>query len=373
MVIKTKKAIVASISANNSTPSFDHKKYWSYKRIGSKKDPRYLLDGKEVKNATLKKRIKSIYVPPAYKNVIVAKSEANPIQIIGTDVKGRRQYLYSSKHIKKQSEEKYKNILNLGQIINTLESDNDNEIKRVYSVLSKTPAKLSRPDDYMPIIVYMLRKYHFRIGNEKYADDNNSYGITTLCKNHIKFTGDGCKFSISFIGKKGVENSVSDDNKYFCGILRSLSKLAEGRDGYLFHYPSISNSVGTSTDAKDTIVSPDQVQKYLTERYKTEVTPKMFRTWYANYHLLEYLRGRYKSGDITDKTTIKDLQKILKGCCEYVSDKLNNTPGISKKSYIDNKIFTVILKNPVSYVKHIPADPQGIHRYLYKSIKKIRE
>ena len=375
----TSKKISANSANSANQPSIDTKKYWTYKRVGSKKAPEFLLDGKKIRNVTLKSRLKSIYIPPAYKNVVIAKSPNNPIQVMGTDIKGRRQYLYSSKHIKKQAEQKYKNVLSLGSIIIKLEEDNDKDIRHIAQILHSSPDKFKKPTDFMPIVIYMLRKYHFRIGNEKYTDDNNSYGITTLCKNHIKFTPNSSKFAIEFAGKKGVENSVEDDNKYMYAILKKLAGLAKGKDGYIFNY--VVENTGS-----DTIITPEQVQQYLNDRYvcsggdssgnssgKCDITPKMFRTWYANFHLLTYLRNEYKAGRLSSKITLKDLKQVIKSCCEYVSDKLNNTPSISKKSYIDNKIFDVILKDPVKYVKHIPEDNAGLHRYLYKTIKQMRD
>ena len=160
MVILTNSKKLANNSANNanrgqnsanSTNSINHTKYWTLKKIGPKKNPEFLLDGKKVRNITLKTRIKSIYIPPAYKDVAIAKSPNNPIQVMGTDIKGRRQYLYSSKHIKRQEEQKYKNVLSLGNIIIKLEEDNNKDIRHLAHILQSTPNKFNKPADFMPI------------------------------------------------------------------------------------------------------------------------------------------------------------------------------------------------------------------------------
>ena len=98
----------------------------------------------------------------------------------------------------------------------------------------------------------------------------------------------------------------------------------------------------------------------------------MFRTWYGNYHLLVCLRNLFNAGKL--KTRLKQYEKneIIKECSEHVSSKLNNTPTVSKQSYIDNKILELVMKNPYRFASNIPNDSEGQHKYLYKIIMKLR-
>ena len=102
----------------------------------------------------------------------------------------------------------------------------------------------------------------------------------------------------------------------------------------------------------------------------------MFRTWYGNKHLLECLRDMFNAGELTGKNQHKmnmsERQYIIKKCSEYVSSKLNNTPSVSKTSYIDNKILELVLRNPYRFAKTIPDDNNAQHNFLYKIILRLR-
>ena len=102
----------------------------------------------------------------------------------------------------------------------------------------------------------------------------------------------------------------------------------------------------------------------------------MFRTWYGNKHLLECLRNMYNTGKLIGKSRTKmnthEKNEIIKECSIYVSNKLNNTPTVSKQSYIDNKILDLVMRNPRYFATNIPDNSDEQHKYLYKIILKLR-
>mgnify|MGYP003767313333 CR=1 FL=1 len=98
-----------------------------------------------------------------------------------------------------------------------INNDNDKLIKDILSRCRLDSKKLKYPDDYFPIIIMLLLKYHFRIGSHKYEKENKSYGIITLLKNHIKLL-EGNKFCIEFVGKKGIINKIYDIDKNIYNI-----------------------------------------------------------------------------------------------------------------------------------------------------------
>jgi DNA topoisomerase-1 len=350
--------------------NFDHKHFWSYmkKPYGTmkviknnkiKKVPnyRYYLNQQLVEEPNLLNRLHSLYIPPAYTNVIIAKSPDYKVQAIGVDVKGRKQYIYHPKFIKRQLNKKYNNIVSLGDKIIKMEKD----VKSKLQDIVNKGTILDTPNDLYPIIVNMLLKYHFRIGSQKYENDNNSYGITTLCKNHIKLLGNN-KFCIEFTGKKGVQNKVEDTDSNMYNILNIL--LRESADNnHLFCY---------LRDGKQSIISSNQIKKYLKNTYGTYITPKMFRTWYANFHLLSYLKNINKNRPdlIGRQMTKKQINTLVKNSSKYVSDKLNNTPTISKKSYINPSILNKVLVNPSRFIDTIPNDKKNIHIFLKELMSK---
>ena len=342
----------------------------------------HLVNNKIATDTDLVSRLDSIYIPPNYKDLVVAKSANNKIQAIGTDNRGRRQYIYNRKYTKKRNDRKYDFILGLGRNIIQIEKDNELALK---ILSSKKYVNWSIPNDYIPIIIYMLKTYHFRIGNEKYTNDNNSYGITTLKKEHIILPSKGQKFTIEFIGKKGILNSFSDDNKLLINIFKTLIQNASS-DGYLFKY--------THEGVKH-FITPDIIHSFFQNKYKEEITPKMFRTWYGNLHMISYLRTLYNKQNANEKSILEsnnnnnnnnnnniilkprmsktEINKLVLKCSEHVSSKLNNTPTVSKQSYIDNKILDLVIKNPYRFASTIPNTISEQHKFLYNIILKLRQ
>ena len=384
---------------NTITPppetKFNARQFWSYKRLhpakttskstnrstnsstNSSTNPSNLtkklfheINGKIATDRTLTKRLDKLYIPPGYKDLIVAKSATNKIQIIGSDKKGRRQYIYNTSYTAKRNDRKYDDVIALGKKIIDIENDNQ---RALTGILTKNVSSLSLPDDYIPIIIYMLRKYHFRIGNERYADQNDSYGITTLQNRHIKFHSPS-RFTIEFIGKKGIVNSFTDDNITIANTLKLLMKRSPSCNDtnkaksnyYIFAYRS-------PTDNAQQIITPDHIQSFFQERYNSYITPKMFRTWYGNFHMLEHLRDLYNKQLIAKRMKTAEINSTIKSCSEYVSSKLNNTPSISRKSYIDNKVIELVMRNPYRVAEQIPDTKDEQHRFLYKLILKLRK
>ena len=362
--------------------NYNKRQFWSYKRLNelkkTKKDKTnttkktkkvfHIINNKVVTDTNIIERLDKLYIPPAYKDLVVAKSETNKIQVIGTDARGRRQYIYNPTYTKKRNTRKYVNVMDLGKSIIKIEKDNTTMLND----LSKKPySKWVLPEDYIPIVIYMLRTYNFRIGNECYANDNESYGITTLKKEHIKFLGtgksvDASKFKIEFVGKKGIINTYTDNNKQISNLLQILIKNASS-DGYLFKYDNKSN-----TQTEKQLITPEQIHNFFQDKYNAYITPKMFRTWYGNFHMLNYLNKIFKENKLKSKMLKTEIRDLVKSCSEHVSDKLNNTPTISKKSYIDNKILDLVIKNPYKFASSIPDSNEAQHIFLYKIIMKLR-
>ena len=394
---------------NISEANFNKRQFWTYKRLSEKTSKKnkniehksrnssnssnsskpktkkkfHIINNKVVTDKSLIERLEKIYIPPAYKDIIIAKSPKNKIQAIGTDIRGRRQYVYNQKFTKKRNDRKYDFIVPLGKKIIQIEKDNENSLN---TLASKPYNEWSLPNDYIPIIIYMLRTYHFRIGNEKYTNDNNSYGITTLKTEHIKFeknnktkntnttntntiantnTNTNTKITIEFIGKKGILNKITDKNPK-ANIVKILKLLIANAssDGFIFKYKY-----------EDTthFITPEHIQTFFQTKYNSVITPKMFRTWYGNYHMLEHLRDLYNKDKLKSKMTKAEVKNIILDCSEHVSSKLNNTPTVSKQSYIDNKILDLVIKNPYRFAGKIPDNPIEQHKFLYKIILQLRQ
>ena len=380
-----------NITKNTDLSNYNKRQFWSYKRLNelkkSKKEKNskasktiktinktkkvfHVINNKVVTDVNILKRLDSIYIPPAYKDLVVAKSESNKIQVIGTDNRGRRQYIYNPKYTKKRNSRKYSDVMDLGKSIIKIENDNNTMLndlnKKIYS-------KWQLPDDYIPIIIYMLRTYNFRIGNECYSNNNNSYGITTLKKQHIHFldknkNGSKNTFKIEFVGKKGIINTYTDNNKLISNLLQILIKNSSN-DGYIFKY---GNEKEKDKETKKQLITPEQIHNFFKDKYNAYITPKMFRTWYGNFHMLNYLNKLFKENKLKPKMLKSEVKELINNCSKHVSDKLNNTPTVSRKSYIDDKILNLVIKNPYKFASSIPNNNEDQHTFLYKIILKLR-
>ena len=354
-----KKQIVRKDTKKESKKGKARNKYfWSFRKETNKKNKtiKYYLDNELVSDKKKIDRLNKLYIPPAYADVIVSKSPNFKIQAIGIDTRGRKQYIYHPKSTQGQIEKKYSDIIHLGNKVLDIEKHNNHLINKISS---KGPSQLNLPRDYYPIITMLLIKYHFRIGSHKYEKDNNSFGIITLLKDHIKLLDDNSKYIIEFKGKKGVINKIEDNNKAVYNIFKMLKNQDNG-DKHIFC---------CNINGRKKLINPEDIKNYLYTKYNSNITPKMFRTWYANYYLLLYLKNlKKKEGMITNDMTKKRIKSLVKDSSIYVSSKLNNTPTISKKSYINPKILDIIIKNPNDFVNKIPYNKDKIHIFLQKII-----
>tara|TARA_B100001540_G_C15816997_1_gene648280 strand:- start:18193 stop:18960 length:768 start_codon:yes stop_codon:yes gene_type:complete len=245
-----------------------------------------------------------IKIPPAYKNVyIYPENKNNKILAYGYDDKNRKQVIYNPEYVKTQNEKKYKKIIKLNKIFKIILDD----INSIIDTNDKSDLK----NYEISIIIYLIINCGFRIGNEKYKCENNSFGITTLEYNHLIFNKN--KLTIDFIGKKGVRNVSECLNDKIINYLKSKKKNKDLNEK-VFKYTSL------------------DVNNYLKE-YNPKITSKDLRTWNANNMLLQFIK----------LPEIKKSKNPVKKAIEKVSEKLHNSYHICLKSYI-NPILVQKLK-----------------------------
>tara|TARA_B110000259_G_scaffold188396_1_gene247022 strand:- start:740 stop:1480 length:741 start_codon:yes stop_codon:yes gene_type:complete len=244
----------------------------------------------------------NIKIPPAYRNVyIYPEGKNNKILAYGYDSKNRKQVIYNPEYVKKQHEKKYKKILKLNKIFKNI-------IEDINKIIDSN--KYNHEYD-IAIVIYMIINCGFRIGNEKYKTENNSFGITTLLYKHLNFYKN--ELTIDFIGKKGVRN-ISKCLNY--NIIKYLKKKKYDSD-----------------DNKVFDITSNDVNIFL-KKYNEKITSKDLRTWNANNLLIEYMK----------LPEIKTAKNPVKKGIEKVASKLHNTYHICVKSYI-NPILIEKLKN----------------------------
>lgn len=289
----------------------------------------YKLSDLAVDKATIS-RIAALAIPPAWKHVHIAVSEKSKVQATGYDDKGRKQYIYSQAHTQKQEAAKFDRITTFASQLPKLRKHIEKDLKRRrFDKRKVVAAALS-----------LIDEGYFRVGNETYARENKSYGLTTLRSKHI--TVEGEKVIFDFNGKSGQQqHKVIRDGS----IARLVAKLDDMPGYELFRYYDNQGSLHN-------LISSD-VNQYLKDCIGGEYSAKDFRTWGGT------MLAALELAQVTRPDTPTARKKAITACVKKVSQKLGNTPAIAKASYIDPRIFSTY------------DSSDGINE-VYKTVNKMK-
>jgi DNA topoisomerase-1 len=262
-------------------------------------------DGHAVKDAATLTRIKSLVIPPAWADVWICMQPLGHLQATGRDARGRKQYRYHPRWRALRDESKYERMLSFG--------------KALPAIRCAVGAALKQPglprEKVLATIVYLLEATMMRIGNEEYARDNKSFGLTTLRERHVRL--DGSKVRFRFRGKSGVNHEVEVQDRRLANIIRRTLDLP-GQE--LFQYMDDEGNPHT--------VGSADVNEYLQAIAGEDYTAKDFRTWsgtvLAAVALLEY--EKFDSQAQARKNVVQAIESVAK--------KLGNTPTICRKCYV---------------------------------------
>jgi DNA topoisomerase-1 len=268
-------------------------------------------NGKQVSKKTIEPYLK-MYIAPAYDNVKINMNINAKVLAIGYDEKDRPQYIYNSRCVKSRGKNKFKKLIKFGKERSKIMKRIENDYK------SKTDNK----NKQIAMILKIIIDCNFRIGNDKYTKENNSFGVSTLQSKHIK-TNDG--ITIDFVGKKGVQNTCKIDNLKMKNNLKTKKKRYKNGEK-IFQYIK---------DGQSYTVNGEDVNIYL-----GEYTTKNFRTWSANTLLISHLLEN----------------NCLKDGIEYVAKKLHHTPSICKSNYIDPKLVDYYENNPEKFYEYFKGN-----------------
>lgn len=298
-----------------------------FKYLKSDKTP---ITDKQILEYAIKLRI-----PPAWENVEINYVPDAKQTVKGYDDKGRMQCLYSDCHKKKARIEKFSGLINFGAMLPKIESD-------VNRLLDN---QRINKNQIIALILRIIARCSFRLGNLKYESQNDSYGITTIRKKHVHIKSNNL-IVINFIGKKGIENECHVDDKQAIKILKELYDTKKDDDHIMMY---------VNPDTRQwTHITHLDINNFLKGYYPT-ITSKDFRTFTSNILLINKLRDTsaddMKMG--TDAKTKKKQanirKKIANVAINEISDVVHNTPAICKKDYIDIDIVQLFIDRPISY------------------------
>ena len=256
-------------------------------------------------------------IPPAYNKIKISKKANDKVQAIGVDEAGRKQYIYNKKFVQEQQEIKFQDLIQFGKKIKRIRKDVKYHISKKNDIYDRSKV--------ISMVVYLMDHCNFRIGTEEYKKLYNTYGATTLNKNHIIFKESEAE--IRFVGKKSVENVSTIRNPEAIGLLKQLCQKHSGKE-FLFYYKDEQGEIRQ--------VSSSQINNFL-KKYHKNLIPKMFRTWNGNNVLLRHLISKDKPENE------KEIKKNLRDAIKKVSNELHNTMAVAKKSYLNSEIYTTYL------------------------------
>jgi DNA topoisomerase I len=271
--------------------------------------------GKPVTKPSLIERFKALAIPPNYTNVWICKDEHGHLQATALDAKGRKQYIYHPRWREVRDEVKFESITQFAELLPALR-------ERVNRDLKGDDLSSAR---IVAVLVRLLDKTLIRVGNETYAKENGSYGLTTLRKKHVSVDKDAVEFA--FKGKSGQHHTISLQDKALVNIIKACQELP----GYeLFKYVDDNGRVSSlgSTD----------VNAYLQEVTKHPFTAKDFRTWAATVSAAQQL------GTIECPEKEPERRQCIAKAVKDVAKRLGNTPAVCRKSYIHPKILEGFLE-----------------------------
>ena len=249
-------------------------------------------------------------IPPAWEDVWICPDPLGHLQATGRDARGRKQYRYHPKWRTVRDETKYDRLIGFAQTLPKIRQAADRDTRRAGMPREKVLAT----------VVHLLEKTLIRVGNDEYAKQNRSFGLTTLRNQHVDVRGGRVRFT--FRGKSGIEHDIDLDDRRLARIVRACRDIP----GYdLFQYYD-------GEGRRQTVGSAD-VNAYLKEISSEDYTSKDFRTWAGTVHAAEFLRA---CGPCTSQT---DSKRNIVRAVESVAQRLGNTKAVSRKCYIHPTIF----------------------------------
>lgn len=267
--------------------------------------------------------VQSLAIPPAWRNVHISKSPRAKIYATGYDTAGRKQAIYSPTYRKRQEQLKFDRILRFAQGLPKLRRQVSKDLSR----------KRLDKRKVLACIIKLIDTAYFRVGNETYAKENNTYGITTMRRKHVDITGSTVTFE--FTGKSGKDHVKQITDKQ---IARIVKQLDEQPGHEVFRYQDASGTLHN--------VQSNDVNEYLKTHMGEEFSAKDFRTWGGTLlAVTELLAAEYHD----DK---KARQKMVTSIVKNVAKRLGNTPAIARSSYIDPRVIAAYVdSNDISRVK----------------------
>jgi DNA topoisomerase I len=292
----------------------------TFRYIGS--DNRPLRDPKHLA------RIRSLVIPPAWRDVWICPSPNGHLQAVGRDAKGRKQYRYHPLYRSTRDQAKFSRMLAFGSVL-----------ARIRQAVQKDLERRGLPKEkVLAAVVHLIENLFIRVGNDEYAKENDSFGITTMRNRHVRI--DGTRLMFRFRGKSGQEHVVELTNRRLANIVKQCQELP----GYdLFEYQDAEGNV-CRIDSAD-------VNQYIRQVAAQDFTAKDFRTWGGTVLAVRelYAAGPAENATAAKKTVVEAVKRVAK--------RLGNRPPACRKYYIHPAVLDAYTDSSL-----FPTMEQGIQQ-----------
>lgn len=266
--------------------------------------------GRPVTNKNELQRIAALAIPPAYEDVLISRNPNSHLQAVGRDARGRKQYRYHPSWSEHRGEAKFSLLADFATALPSIREQVDADLRR------RKPDRLKA----LATVVWLLDNLFIRVGNETYAQENGSYGLTTLRNRHVKLDGQEVRFR--FKGKSGKEWKLSHRDRRIVNVIRRLQELP-GQN--LFQY--------LDEDGEPHTVTSQDVNAYIREAANGAFSSRQFRTWAATKLAATAL------GALQPETSKRGLTRQMNGVIDDIAGRLMNTRSVCRASYIHPRVF----------------------------------
>jgi DNA topoisomerase IB len=268
--------------------------------------------GRRVEDAEVLRRVRALAIPPAWRSVWICRHPSGHIQATGVDAAGRRQYLYHEAWRAERDREKFDRMLRFARVLPRLR-------ERVEKDLAGS--EVDRPR-VLACATRLLDRGFFRIGGDEYAEDNGSFGLTTLLKTHVQVSRDGV-LHFDFVSKGGQRRRQRMVEPEAAGVIARVKRRRHGTE--LLAY----RRNGGWSD-----VRPSDVNDYIKEAAGDAYTAKDFRTWHATVLAAVAISVHGRAA-----TSRSARASAVTRAVSEVARFLGNTPAVCRGSYVDPRVF----------------------------------
>lgn len=290
--------------------------------------------GEQITSEKVLRRFRQLVIPPMWSKVKICKWPDGHIQATGRDPKGRKQYIYHSAWEQQRQREKINRMKAFGEALPALRHKCENLVSNTQNWTREM---------VLALMLLILDETGIRVGNQEYAERNDTYGLSTLRRKHLDMARDGARFE--YQGKSGKQRRVAVEEPRLAEHIREAAELP----GYeLFRYQNGSRK-WENVDSED-------VNAFIQERMGEGFSSKDFRTWVASRLAVAYFP------EAQARKEKRPRQKLVNILLRLVAKELGNTPNVCRMHYVHPAVLQVVETGKMPALTGTP-ETQELHAH----------